>query len=421
MMLHVNKILDSINYPDLRLATVNLVTANIPQNDAPSKATYTWARSSPKAVNGKDGFAYYSATCYYFGKQLYKAMHGNVPIGLITSCWGGQTVEVFSSPDALSDKTCGGTRPRHEDDHENYDQLHYDNQNNEGSSNEDSIDQPQPTQLWNAMIHPLRKMRFVGVIWYQGESNAGDPLSYACRFPAMITDWRQKFQLPDLSFVFVQLAGYRQDNFPLIRAAQLAALQLPQVGFATAIDLGDPSSTSGAIHPRRKQEVGRRLSLTVRSLQYNERGGLVYTGPILNGVQIDDSGYLVRISFESGTADGLHTAGSPECDACCSELPFHVLDTSGKWIRVGQGQINGNELYLSSKNVRNVYGIRYAWEGYPQCLLYNGIGGPDNHVGIAAAPFEWCAYPSGNPSWTDKACNVPSMEVSTLAINQQEM
>jgi sialate O-acetylesterase len=415
-----NKILDSNHYPNLRLATVDLVTADTPQNDAPSKATYTWARSSPMAVNGGNGFAYYSATCYYFGRELHQAMQGKVPIGLVTACWGGQTVETFSSPDALADQTCGGTRPRHGHDTDN-NQLQYNY--NMPAANDGSTDQPQPTQLWNAMIHPLCKMRFKGVIWYQGEANAGDPISYACRFPAMISDWRLKFQLPDLSFVFVQLAGFQQDNFPLLRAAQMAALQIPNVGFATAIDLGDPSSTSGAIHPRRKQEVGRRLSLTVRSLQYHERGGLVYSGPILNGVQIntnDESGYLVRMSFESGSADGLHTAGSPECVACCSAMPFHILDTSGKWIRVDQGQIRGMELYLSSNKVMNVYGIRYAWEGYPQCLLYNGKGGPDDHKGIAASPFEWCAYPSGYPSWTDQACNVPSgMEISILATTNQ--
>jgi sialate O-acetylesterase len=415
------KILDSIHYPDLRLATVDLVTANTPQNDAPSKATYTWARSSPEAVDGKNDFGYYSATCYYFGREVYKALQGNVPIGLVTSCWGGQTVETFSSLDALADTSCGGTRPRHDHDTDNDQQQYY-------YPNIQTKIQPQPTQLWNAMIHPLLKMRFRGVIWYQGEANTGDAISYACRFPAMISDWRQKFQLPDLAFVFVQLAGYKPGNFTLLRAAQMAALQLPQVGLATAIDLGDPSSTSGAIHPRRKQEVGRRLSLTIRSILYNERGGLVYSGPILKGVQIDTngtSGYLVRLGFESGTADNLHLVGSPECDTCCSEMPFHILDPSGEWIRVDQGQIRGRELYLSSSNGSMniiIYGIRYAWEGYPQCLLYNGKGGPDDHEGIAASPFEWCAYPSGKPSWTDQACNVQGMDrISSSSINQEKI
>jgi sialate O-acetylesterase len=411
------EIADSIHYPNLRLATVDLVTADTPQDDAPSKANYTWARSSPAAINGNNGFGFYSATCYYFGRELYQHFEGKVPIGLVTSCWGGQTVETFSSIDALKDKTCGGTRPQagEWEDYENNELL---------ASDDDSSQGPRSTQLWNAMIHPLRTMRFTGAIWYQGEANAGNPASYACRFPAMISDWRNKFNLPELSFFFVQLAGYPQPNhFENIRAAQMAAKQLPQVGYATAIDLGDPSSTSGAIHPRRKQEVGRRLSLAVRAIQYGERG-LVYTGPVLNAVQIivkqnGDSGgsssrsIVLRLGFEPGTADGLHFHGSPECIACCSqELPFQVLNSSGKWIRVdAAAKFRGTELYLaatSSSDVdTTVFGIRYAWEGYPQCHLYNGAaGGPDDHRGIAAAPFEWCAYPSGNSSWTDHACLV---------------
>ena len=67
----------------------------------------------------------------------------------------------------------------------------------------------------------------------QGEANAGDPKSYACRFPAMIADWRAKFGLPDLSFFFVQLAPYwpRRD-FTAVRNAQMAALKLPRTGYA---------------------------------------------------------------------------------------------------------------------------------------------------------------------------------------------
>jgi hypothetical protein len=83
----------------------------------------------------------------------------------------------------------------------------------------------------------------------------------------MIADWRAKFQLPDLSFFFVQLAAYESD-YSLIRQAQMAALALPKVGYATAIDIGDPTSPLGSIHPRRKQEVGRRLSLSCRAIQY---------------------------------------------------------------------------------------------------------------------------------------------------------
>jgi hypothetical protein len=131
-----------------------------------------------------------------------------------------------------------------------------------------------PADLWNGMIYPLLNIRFTGVIFYQGESNslAGAPNAYACLFPALIADWRRKFTLPDMGFFFVQLAAYGWHDYTHTRLAQLAALKLPNVGMATAIDLGDMQSPNGGIHPRLKQEVGRRLALTVRAVQYLEPG-----------------------------------------------------------------------------------------------------------------------------------------------------
>ena len=106
------------------------------------------------------------------------------------------------------------------------------------------------------MIYPILNMRVKGAIWYQAESNILDPFGYICLFPRMIEDWRVKWGLKseEFSFYFVQLASYIQGNpgilLPQMRLCQTAALQLPSVGFATAIDLGDITSPFGDIHPR---------------------------------------------------------------------------------------------------------------------------------------------------------------------------
>merc|ERR1712228_597934 len=92
--------------------------------------------------------------------------------------------------------------------------------------------------LYHAMIEPLLKMRITGEVWYQGEGNAKDPVSYACRFPVMIADYRDKFDLPNLSFFYVELAAFAGMDYSEIRRAQKHALALDKVGFATAIDLG---------------------------------------------------------------------------------------------------------------------------------------------------------------------------------------
>jgi len=417
------EIKDSINYPTLRLATVQLVTSDTPENDVRHKGDYTWGRSSPDTVDGKDNFDIFSATCYYFGRELYKSLDSNVPIGLVVSCWGGQRVETFSSPEALNDKTCGGTRPPDLFDMQDqdpkgrvlpskWDRIESKDPFKAGFFEEDG---PKSSQLWNAMIHPFLPMRLTGAVWYQGEANAGDPSSYACRFPAMINDWRRRFQLPHLSFFYVQLAGYHPgETWPETRAAQGAANQLPKVGYATAIDLGDPSSTNGSIHPRRKQEVGRRLALQARIIQYNERDGLVASGPQLSGVQILDTTNenapttnSIVLSFVEGTADGLHANPTPECASCCSLPPFQVLsDSTGEWVRIDSFSIDSvnNEIVLSIGSVRNVAGIRYAWEPYPECIIYSGEGGPDDHLGLPGASFEWCAVPSGKPKWSGQGC-----------------
>ncbi len=406
-------IAESIQYPNLRLATVNKTVADNPMDNVGSKTpTYIWSKSSPEALNqvsidgGKWGV--YSATCYYFGLELYKALDSKVPIGLVTSSWGGQRVETFSSAEALADTTCGGLNPSS---YSRPSEVLVDELVDETDDEELEI-HPDDMQIWNAMIHPLLPMRFVGVVWYQGESNASNVLSYACRFPAMIADWRRNFG--DLSFVYVELAALRKDYrakvFPFLRAAQGAALQLPKVGKATAIDLGDPESPDGPIHSRRKQEVGRRIALTMRALHYQDaEAQQSYTGPVFEGagLHIDPTHSTALLRFQPGTARGLHLNGTAACTPCCNESPFEVLTSERQWIRATWMQIRNNEQVFLTTNVSSIYGIRYAWEGRPECALYNGQGGPEDHSGIPTAPFQWCAFSSGKPNWLYDACDIP--------------
>ena len=416
-----DEVADSINYPNIRLATVAMVTADVPMEDVASKTYYKWARSSPQAVTGKRSLQrwdpVFSATCYFFGRDLYLSMNATVPIGLVTSCWGGQKVETFSSADALADRTCGGTTVAGGDVvpspaasmREPSDSYVW---NQDGVKENFGNFGISSMQLWNAMIHPLLPMRFTGAVWYQGEANDDDAVSYACRFPAMITDWRLKFDLPDLTFLYVQLAGFQHGKtWPWVRAAQGAALQLPGVGLATAVDLSDPDSPVSSIHPRRKQEVGRRLALTMKAIQYRDpEAQHHYTGPILAGVSLQShpTHSSVVIGFLPGTSTNLHLAGSAACQACCDEAPFLILNNSGNWTRVAHAEVQGVDEVRLFTTSPNVFGIRYAWEPRPECILYSGEGGPDDHMALPTRPFEWCAYPSGKPSWTDAGCLVPA-------------
>ena len=96
--------------------------------------------------------------------------------------------------------------------------------------------------MFNGAIHPLLPTVFNAVLWYQGECNSADPVSYACRFPAMVADWRLQFKNEKLPFYFVELDAPQS---PWMREAQRAALQLPHVDFVTAADIGCVRTLSG--------------------------------------------------------------------------------------------------------------------------------------------------------------------------------
>lgn len=207
----------------------------------------------------------------------------------------------------------------------------------------------------------------------------------------MIADWRSKFGLPQLSFFFVQLAPYwpRRD-FTAIRSAQMAALELPQTGYAVAIDLGDPHSPVNPIHPRRKQEVGRRLALSALSVQYGK--DVMCTGPTF--VTIASNATASTVTYTQGTARGLHVTGTADCDQvgsklCCAESPFEVLLASGQWQRVAYTLGIAQVTLALPANATSPVAARYAWEAWPQCSVYNGVGGPDDHAGIAGTPWCW--------------------------------
>jgi sialate O-acetylesterase len=178
--------------------------------------------------------------------------------------------------------------------------------------------------------------------------------------------------LPKLSFFFVQLAAYTSD-YAEIRDAQMAALLLPLTGFGVAIDIGDPTSPEGDIHPRRKQEVGRRLALSAQKVQYKMQG-VVSEGPTFEGVQYvqptkASAVATATVSFRADTAAGLHMHGSAACKACCAESPLELQTADGTWVRTGAMTVAGATVTASAATTQKVTGIRFDWEGYPQCAL----------------------------------------------------
>jgi sialate O-acetylesterase len=147
----------------------------------------------------------------------------------------------------------------------------------------------QPTVQFNGRISPIIPYGIRGVIWYQGESNAGQPVQYRTLFPMLIQDWRMRWQQGIFPFLFVQLADFREkraipgdDLWAELREAQDLPLQQPATGMASAIDIGDPLD----VHPRNKLDVGKRLYLAARKVAYGE--SLTYSGLTTARITIHD-------------------------------------------------------------------------------------------------------------------------------------
>jgi len=391
------EIADSVNYPNLRFFHLHgmVAQAENPNPIVMSKAReHNWMESQPSMFpTGKDVFLFPSAACYFFGRDLYKGLGGDVPIGFVSSTWSNMPIQVFMSPDALADATCGGTQNANSLQAKDCTELMASQFEREQGRVE-----MQASQVWFGSIYPLLHMRISAVLWYQGESNADDPVGYTCLFPSMIADWRGKFDLPDLEFYFVQVStGYLpwgSTLSPDIREAQLSGLLLDGTTVIPSYDLGEPalgiksrSWPLGSLHPRRKQELGRRLALAVQKVHYHAE--VVATGPVFEEFGRDAGSGKLFVAYAADTSEGLHFRGTPDCTVCCDASPFEVRASNGTWLQTTEHVIIGNKVMfgIDSGFAGTLDTVAYANAAMPECGLYNGDGGPDDHAGIVALPF----------------------------------
>ena len=233
-----------------------------------------------------------------------------------------------------------------------------------------------PTVLYNAMLHPIIPYAIKGAIWYQGESNSPQAYQYRELLPLMITDWRNKWGY-DFPFYIVQLANYQQvkdqpaeSTWAELREAQIMTLNLKNTGQACIIDIGEADD----IHPKNKQEVGRRLALAARAQTYGEN--IAYEGPMYDGYTID--GEKVTIRFRAATG-GLTTNDGK------APRTFQIAGPDHKFVWA-DARIEGSTVVVSSPEVRFPTAVRYAWADNPDCNLFNAVGLP-------ASPFRTDDWP----------------------------
>lgn len=225
-----------------------------------------------------------------------------------------------------------------------------------------------PGMMYNAMIVPITNYTIKGVIWYQGESNAGRHGEYKELFSAMITNWREKWGLGDFPFLFVQLANFmeRKDvqadsNWAFLREAQTQTLELPNTGMATIIDIGE----AGDIHPKNKKDVGERLWLQARKVAYGEKN--VASGPRFDSLSRQGNELIVKFS---SVGEGLKLT---EGDAVKG---FIAAKENGDFQQVDAFIYDKESVKITLPPGAESGEIRYAWADNPEVNLVNNLDLP---------------------------------------------
>ncbi len=374
-ILNYEKEIFQTDYPQIRFFKVEKKTAQTVQHDCCG----SWVQCTPATA------ADFSAAAYFFGADLYKKL--NVPIGLIQTAWGGTSVESWMKKQVLeSDPDFEPILKRFDEADANYPQAvqeYLQKMREWKKACEQAKAQKQkppmepflplgptyfraPSVLYNAMVVPLIPYGIRGVIWYQGESNAERPYQYRKLFPAMIKNWRADWGQGDFPFYYVQIAPFSYKNWarpiytPELREAQLRTLSIPNTGMAVTMDIGDLND----VHPKNKQEVGRRLALWALAKTYGQIG-IVYSGPIYKSMKIE--GNKIRLYFDH-TGSGLIAKDGPLREFTIAGEDKNFVDASAI--------IDVDTVVVSNDKVQKPIAVRYGWRNAAQPNLFNKEGLP---------------------------------------------
>lgn len=366
------------NFPRIRLFKVARNVADEPLEDVEG----AWQPCTPESVE------HFSAVGYYFARHLHRKL--GHPVGVIQTAWGGTPAQAWvSRPHLESDPALTPALEKWQQVLAEYPERQKEHlaevarwEREAAAAKKNGEPVPRrprrpfgpghpwtPGGLFNAMISPLVPYAVRGAIWYQGETNAhlAEAHLYRSLFPALIQDWRAHWRVGPFPFLFVQLANFRKtpegSEWPELREAQLMTLGVRNTGMAVTIDIGNPED----IHPKNKQDVGKRLALAARALAHGE--DLVYSGPVFRRVTTEGTG--LRVWFD-------HVGGGLESRE--GDLTgFEVAGADRRFVSAS-ARIDSGNVVVSSPEVERAVAVRYGWSGSPVCNLYNAEGLP-------ASPF----------------------------------
>lgn len=340
---------ESYAHPDIRIFNVARHRTDELQNDCKGE----WKLPTPQNV------ADCSATAYYFGRMLGDIL--GVPVGLVTSYWGGTKAEVWMPEEAI--KTTDGI------------DVEYALKPDQNGF--------APQSMYNGMINPIRQFTAKGFIWYQGESNRDRAFDYGKLFVSLIKSWRKAWGNDNMPFLCAQLVQYRYDgaeylSLPVVIEGQYyAAETLENVYVAPTTDLAFPS----IIHPPFKREVGERLAGIALDKSYGI-SGFASESPRYAGMETNGSAVTLRFK---GMAD------NAEYDAVGDN--FSWVDKNMKVISIKGFEVAGDDrkffpakarlswpvsdrITVESDSVKNPVAVRYAFRNCIESNVITGMGTP---------------------------------------------
>jgi sialate O-acetylesterase len=335
------------DHPNLRICKIVRETSDVVRDTLNAK----WSMCSPATV------APFSGVAYYFGRRLLKELE--IPVGMVVASYGGASCQAFMRRELLeSDPVL----------RKNY--LEPDIAN-------PKVSQPhlRPSLIYNAIIHPLMKLSIRGILWYQGESNAGDINGYAYLNKRMIDAWREEFAQGSLPFYYVQMTPYNWDKdkpaseqnptanrYARFRETQESIFSHPNTGMVCTMDVGEPND----IHPIDKRPVGERLAGIALARDYDRK--VVQSGPRYRSMRVKSDRVTLKFDKE-GLAGGLRTRDG--------QTPRHFfLSGADSTFKPATAVIRGKNIVLKAEGVDRPVAVRYAFTNYPVTNLENSEGWP---------------------------------------------
>jgi sialate O-acetylesterase len=377
-------------FPQVRLISVPQVGTQEIQDDFKGQ----WEECTPTTA------ASFTAVGYHFGRVLHEML--GVPVGLIDNAWGGSACEAWVKRDVLEkDPRFAATIARWKQTEATFTQAAFEKQMEDHKVKLDAwgkarveaakakqmftapaprapqnplTGQHRPGNLYAGVLHPTIGYGIKGVIWYQGESNAGRAKEYRDLFPFMIEHWRKEWKQGDFPFYWVQLADFKayqtepvESDWAELREAQtLTMTKLPKTGQCVITDLGEAND----IHPKNKRDVAERLARWALVNDYGQK--LVYRSPELKDAKFEGGKALLTFDY---APQGLRTVDTDDAKG------FAICGEDKKWVWakaeiIGGSKKGTNQISVSAEGVAKPVAVRYAWADNPVCNVFSAEGLP---------------------------------------------